>query len=306
MNAPTALYPRPIPCRPCPRPRAGFSGGGLLTALLGPTVGCDRGPADIGDANVSKPDGDIAEDVENVPGSTASGEAGPKFDIGSGDANDDDNPGPKFDIAEPGSDEAFPDWDRLDIRDPDHCLIPDNDACAGFPDSINAGFAEGKILRNYVFLDCQGNKREFAEFLSERPDNGLYNKGFVIALGAGWCVPCLDQSADLAGMASEYRQKQIDIVYLLHEGAAVGADPTTETCQGWADSSTPNHENEVWFDPENEIDEQMKVQPNDELTYTLLVDANAHARMRRGAPVPSPTELGAAIDEIVANPYGDG
>ncbi|TPV96644.1 MAG: hypothetical protein B7733_03830 [Myxococcales bacterium FL481] len=215
--------------------------------------------------------------------------------VGGGGAGDDDDEGSQ----------PFPDFERLEERNTDHCLV-EGDACEGFPDanSEGYGFAKGQTLENWAFLDCEGEEREFAELLNQRPDNEQYNKGFLVALGAGWCGPCKDESKHLAEIHQEYRDQQIEFVHVLHQTQQPGSPATQAVCTWW-DSEISKGGYMIWYDPTDTIDEAMKETVLDAIPYVVLADANANVRLRQPPPSLTDSQLSAALQQLINDPYGD-
>ncbi|TPV94551.1 MAG: hypothetical protein B7733_14655 [Myxococcales bacterium FL481] len=256
--------------------------------------GCDKsGLLGVGHTG----EGDGKDEAENDMGDPE-GHDDPDGDGDSnGDPTDDQ---PKFDVAGPSE---FPDWAELRPRKPENCLIPDNPACEGYPDSDDYGYAPHQTLQNYELMDCEGNPRELAEFLGRREDNGLYNKGLYIGLGAGWCGPCMSEARHFAKIAADYRNLQIEFVYVLHQSQYPGSSPTTDVCVEWRDEMIDDAY-EIWIDPEDQIDELMKEAALDAIPYGFIVDANANVRVRRPPPGLTPEVLDDALNEVIEHPYG--
>lgn len=195
---------------------------------------------------------------------------------------------------------AFPDESSLD-RSQD-CILDNIEDC-GFP-AGPYGFGEGDIIANFVVRNCADEEIEFAEFLAERPETGTHNRGVVLGLGAGWCVPCRDE-AEVFIEAVEYaREKDIELIQILHQGIQGSQPATAETCQIWSEEVAENAFG-IYFDPDDELDDLIRPPGDDSLPWLLAVDANGHVRFKEGGKAIEHDVLVAEIDKLFEDPYGN-
>lgn len=194
---------------------------------------------------------------------------------------------------------AFPDMSRLD-RSQD-CQLNNVPDC-GYPEGPY-GYSPGEVIPNLVVHDCDGHGVELAEYLAERPDTGSFNRGVIVAFGAGWCLPCRTEAELLAEIAEDARQKDVDVLQILVEHFYANQSATKETCEVWRDDVADSAFT-VLFDPDHDIVEFIVTGGAESLPLLLAIDANGHIRFEEaGEPVERDILL-AQIDNLFADPYG--
>jgi|GEM_PF-2150875 len=197
----------------------------------------------------------------------------------------------------------FPDAEFLERSE--DCVDADEDCGYPGPGANGYGYALGQVMENFTVKGCDGSDVELADFLQERPDNGLLNKGVIISLGASWCGPCQKEARLFAEHAPEGRENQIDFLHVLHEGVYEGVPTTEEVCMAWFEDETiTNSAYPVVHDPLNDIDERM-LMGDVGLPLFFAIDANANIRSRKpaGATLESKV-LKKIMTDLVSNPYG--
>jgi len=199
---------------------------------------------------------------------------------------------------------AFPDESALDRSE--SCLLEDDIEKCGYPAASEYGFAEGDTMANFVVRNCAGEEVEFAEFLAERlgPGTGTYNRGVVIGLGAGWCVPCQDEAKVFVEAVEYAGEKDVELIQILHQGVQAPQPATTETCELWSEEIAENAFG-IYFDPNDELDDLIRPPGDDSLPWLMVVDANAHIRFKEGGKAIEYDVLIAEIDKLFEDPYGN-
>ena len=194
----------------------------------------------------------------------------------------------------------FPDEAQLDRTE--DCKLSEDPDCA-YPGGPY-GFSEGDVIDNFVVKGCDGQDVEFAEFLNRRADTGELNRGVILALGAGWCVPCQEEAMHFAEIAAEHRDEGIEFIHLLHQDFQAPNPPNADTCSVWYEDLA-QQQYPILYDPTDSVDELIKPPGDDSLPWVLAVDANGHIRFKEGGQAIDPAVLDSHIKALVGNPYGN-
>jgi thiol-disulfide isomerase/thioredoxin len=189
-------------------------------------------------------------------------------------------------------------------------------AC-GFPSAGDAGYGVdvGHRLANNAELalsDCDGDDLELADFFCER-DDGDFNRGILISIGAGWCGPCQEETLEFAPLYEEFHPRGIEVVQVLFQDWNAQA-PTTKFCNDWRDGQ--------WIGTDgDEIDARTRLpfpialdqvfawtggylsDPASAVPMNILVDANGNIRWKIEGQKPDPAVLRSQFELVIQEPY---
>ena len=207
---------------------------------------------------------------------------------------------PLCDCASETGSVPFPDMDLLD-RSVD--CIENEDPTCGYP-AGPYGPTLGMVFDNLVIQDCEDKLVEIADFLQARPDTGKLNRGIVLALGAGWCGPCKDESEHFANeLVDLYRPDDIEFIHLIIEGNFAGSEPANAAiCTGWRDDIADN-KYPILYTPDITLQTQI-LPSNTAIPVLYMLDANAHVRFTASGTL-TDGQLDVAIQAMINDPYGN-
>jgi thiol-disulfide isomerase/thioredoxin len=182
----------------------------------------------------------------------------------------------------------------------------------GYPGPGDEGYGTdvGQRLANSDGLqlrDCDGEVRDFKEFFEPRED-GMYNRGVLVNIGAGWCGPCQEETIEFAEVYDDYRERGIEFVQVLFQDWSSQA-PTTQFCEEWR---TGDWEGErvdldlafpVFIDQINDWTSIYLQDPASATPINMLVDANANIRFKSEGIKLRPGDLRTQLDLVIGAPY---
>jgi thiol-disulfide isomerase/thioredoxin len=189
-------------------------------------------------------------------------------------------------------------------------------AC-GHPSSGDAGYgtAVGDRLANngeLALASCTGERVELADFFCPR-DDGSYNRGVFINLGAGWCAPCQEETLELAPLYDEYHGRGIEFVQVLFQDWNAQA-PTQQFCSDWRDGNwvaTDGADVEadlrlkfpIVMDQHFDWTSGYLADPASATPMSLLVDANGNIRWKLEGQKPDLDVLRSQFELVIKEPY---
>lgn len=160
-------------------------------------------------------------------------------------------------------------------------------------------------IANFTLVDCELEPVDFADFFCKRDDAyGDYNKAILLSIGAGWCEPCKDETAELMPEVFEPLHDQgLAIVQVLFEDDQA-MPPTSSFCRTWRDDLF----NEplgfpVWLDQSFTWADEFLLDPQSATPVTMLIDANGNIRWKVEGQNPPDTYEQALL--VLSDPYGD-
>lgn len=199
---------------------------------------------------------------------------------------------------EVGSDEPV-DASRLDRSEPEG-------AC-GYPGPGENGYGTelGQRIANFTLPNCEFEARSFDEFFCKRDDEyGDYNKAILLSIGAGWCEPCKDETAELTPEVWEpLHDEGLMIVQVLFQDDQA-MPPTSSFCKSWRDELyDPALPFPVLLDQTFEWADAFLLDPQSATPVTMLIDANGNIRWKVEGQNPPDTYEQALL--VLSDPYGD-
>lgn len=182
----------------------------------------------------------------------------------------------------------------------------------GYPGPGAKGYGTnvGQRLANSDGLqlrDCDGETRDFAELFAPRED-GTYNRGVLVNIGAGWCGPCQEETLEFVEIYEEYHERGIELVQVLFQDWASQA-PTTQFCEEWRSGQWGGETVEldlafpVLIDPINDWTSIYLQDPASATPINLLVDANANIRFKSEGIKLRPGDLRTQLELVIGAPY---
>jgi thiol-disulfide isomerase/thioredoxin len=169
------------------------------------------------------------------------------------------------------------------------------------------GTALGQRIANFSLVDCELEAVEFADFFCERDDPSSeytdYNKAILLSIGAGWCEPCKEETADLLEVHAALREQGLAVVQILFEDDQA-MPPTSSFCRVWRDElygaplGFP-----VWLDQTFEWASAYLLDPLSATPVSMLIDLNGNIRWKVEGQNPPDTHEQAVL--VLAHPYGD-
>jgi hypothetical protein len=167
------------------------------------------------------------------------------------------------------------------------------------------GTALDQRIANFTLVDCELEPVEFADFFCKRDDDyGDYNKAILLSIGAGWCEPCKDETAELMPEVFEPLHDQgLAIVQVLFEDDQA-MSPTSSFCRVWRDELFGEPLGfPIWLDQSFTWADAFLLDPLSATPVTMLIDANGNIRWKVEGQNPPDTYEQALL--VMSSPYGD-
>lgn len=182
----------------------------------------------------------------------------------------------------------------------------------GYPSAGREGYGTevGERLANSDGLqlrDCDGEVRDFEEFFAVR-DDGKYNRGILVNIGAGWCGPCQDETLEFTEVYEDYHDEGIEFVQVLYQDWSAQA-PTTDFCEEWRTGKWEGESVDidlpfpVFIDQINDWTSVYLQDPASATPINMLVDANANIRFKSVGVKLEPGDLRTQLDLVMGAPY---
>lgn len=165
--------------------------------------------------------------------------------------------------------------------------IPDPDTN---PSDAPYGTSNGRSFRDFTLNDCDGNPYQFYGDEYCDPSHRLT----VVSIAAGWCGPCMAESAQLADrVVNVYESQGVRVVQIMVQDA--GHDrPDSADCHAWVD--TFNIINVELLDPDQITNRYF---PDGSLPSTLIIDNNGTILWHENGAVDGLTTLTDALDSFL-------
>lgn len=189
-------------------------------------------------------------------------------------------------------------------------------AC-GHPSAGDAGYGVGvgqRLANNgeLALVDCEGGDIELADFFCER-DDGVFNRGIFINIGAGWCAPCQEETLELPPLYDEFHPRGIEFVQVLFQDWNAQA-PTKQFCSDWrdgdwvaADGAEVDADTRLRFpvvmDQYFEWTAGYLADPASATPMNILVDANGNIRWKLEGQKPDLAVLRSQFELVIGDPY---
>lgn len=184
--------------------------------------------------------------------------------------------------------------------DPDVPVVPMQDAPlppgCGVP-VLAGGDIFGSSLGTYfddvTIPQCDGIPYSFYndEYCAES------HRFTVVSIAALWCVPCQEESRQLAARVSTpYASRGVRLLQIIVDGNPPGSSFTPAQCQQWVD--TYGLVNVELIDPGGHLTNGRF--PSGALPSTLIVDDTGRIRYREDGATPNLATLTAALDSLLA------
>ena len=182
----------------------------------------------------------------------------------------------------------------------------------GYPSPGSKGYGTevGQRLANSDGLqlrDCDGELRDFADLFAPRED-GKFNRGVLVNIGAGWCGPCQEETLEFVEIYEEYHARGIELVQVLFQDWASQA-PTEQFCEEWRTGEWEGESVDidlafpVFIDPINDWTSIYLQDPASATPINMLVDANANIRFKSEGIKLRPADLRTQLDLVIGAPY---
>lgn len=189
-------------------------------------------------------------------------------------------------------------------------------AC-GHPSAGDAGYGVGvgqRLANNgdLALVDCEGGDIELADFFCER-DDGVFNRGIFINIGAGWCAPCQEETLEFAPLYDEFHPRGIEFVQVLFQDWNAQA-PTKQFCSDWRDGQWVSVDGDevqadarlpfpVVMDQYFEWTAEYLSDPASATPMNILVDANGNIRWKLEGQKPDLAVLRSQFELVIGEPY---
>lgn len=189
-------------------------------------------------------------------------------------------------------------------------------AC-GHPSAGDAGYGTnvGDRLANNgdsALATCGGEGVELADFFCAR-DDGSFNRGVFINIGAGWCAPCQEETLEFAPLYDEFHPRGIEFVQVLFQDWNAQA-PTKQFCNDWrdgrwvaTDGADVQADTQLGFpivmDQHFEWTSRYLSDPAAATPMNILVDANGNIRWKLEGQKPDLAVLRSQFELVIKEPY---
>lgn len=230
-------------------------------------------------------------------------------DVGTGDDTTTQATGDSTDSADDSASDAVTSGETSDPTDGlDPSLLDRSEPVGpcGYPGPGEGGYGVevGQRVADFTLKNCDFEDVQFAELLCPRDDAyGDYNRAILLTIGAGWCEPCIEETATLMPQLWDpLHGEGLEIVQVLFQDGA-GLPPTTSFCDAWSSElNDPPLLFPVLLDQTGVWSEPFVEAPGAAIPISMLVDANANIRWKVVGENPMDTHARAL--EIMASPYG--
>jgi hypothetical protein len=155
------------------------------------------------------------------------------------------------------------------------------------------GSSEGTYFPDVTIPQCDGTPYSFYndEYCAES------HRFTVVSIAALWCVPCQEESRQLAArISAPYADRGVRLLQVIVDGTPPGSSFTPAQCQQWV--TTYGLVNTELMDPGSLIVGSSF--PSGSLPSTLIVDENGLIRYREDGATPNLVTLTTALDSLLA------
>ncbi len=190
-------------------------------------------------------------------------------------------------------------------------------AC-GYPGAGPMGYGTepGQRLANntnFVLETCDGDPVEFADLMCPRDDN-KHNRGILLNIGAGWCLPCQEETLEFPILYDEFHDRGIEIVQVMFQDWDAQT-PTSTFCEDWTSGQWSVGEGgssqdqgvvlqfPVLLDQVFDWTSIYLQDPQAATPINMLIDANGNIRWKLEGQKPSLDLLRAQLELVIQEPY---
>ncbi len=185
------------------------------------------------------------------------------------------------------------------------------------PGPMGYGTDPGQRLANntnFVLETCTGEEIEFADLMCPRADDNKHNRGILLNIGAGWCLPCQEETLEFPIIYDEFHDRGIEIVQVMFQDWDAQT-PSSSFCEDWSSGQ--------WSVGEGGMSEDQGIMlqypvlldqvfdwtsiylqdPDAATPVNLLIDANGNIRWKLEGQKPSLELLRAQLELVISEPY---
>jgi len=160
---------------------------------------------------------------------------------------------------------------------------------------------------------CDGEGVQLAEYFCPRPD-GTHNRAILLNIGAGWCLPCQEETLEFPLLHEEFHERGLEIVQVMFQDWDALA-PTGSFCEDWSSGQWSvggngmNEDQGIVLEYPVLLDQvfdwtSIYLQDADVSTpVNLLIDANGNIRWKLEGQKPSIETLRAQLELVLQEPY---
>ena len=199
-----------------------------------------------------------------------------------------------------------------------------DEGLCGYPGPGDMGYGTelGQRFANFgqpgatTIIDCEGNEYEFADIMCKRSeylekyptedgsDYTDYNKAILLSIGAGWCEPCIEETAELMPEVYEpLYEEGLEIVQVMFQDDDAQPPPKS-FCRDWKDDRFDDRlKFYVLLDQTFGWADEYLIDPQASTPVTMLLDANANIRFKLLGE--KPKNMADEAQLVMLNPYGD-
>jgi hypothetical protein len=168
--------------------------------------------------------------------------------------------------------------------------VPDPDL---IPSDPPFGTTNGRSFRTFTLGDCDGDAYDF--YGADYCDPAI--RFTVVNIAAGWCVPCMMESAMLTDrVVTPYGPRGVRVIQILVQDASYDR-PDEADCHAWVD--TYGLTNVELLDPDQITNRYF---PDGSLPSTIIIDDMGVIRWHENGAVDGLTTLIEALDTFLAEP----
>jgi thiol-disulfide isomerase/thioredoxin len=160
---------------------------------------------------------------------------------------------------------------------------------------------------NQLLSTCEGEPVEFADFMCARED-GKNNRAILVNIGAGWCLPCQEETLEFPELYDEFHPQGFELVQVLFQDWEALA-PTSGFCCDWASGDWSGGIQGIALDFPIVVDQVFDwgsiylQDPQSATPVNMLIDANGNIRWMLTGQKPPLEVLRAQIELILQEPY---
>ncbi len=176
------------------------------------------------------------------------------------------------------------------------------------PGSVGYGTEVGQRMANNtteLLETCDGTPTQLADYMCAR-DDGKNNRAILVNIGAGWCLPCQEETLEFPELYAEYHDEGLEIVQVMFQDWESSA-PTTGFCEEWESGSWADGTLDIQFPVLlDQVFDWGSIYLQDPAAATpvnMLIDANGNIRWKLIGQKPSLEVLRAQIDLVIQEPY---